>query len=82
MHTNVTISRLLVLTLVLACFVRHGMAGNKGIVIATGGGNGRPEIYETWKKLGGGKNAQVVLIPTANNPSDDIAPAVNGRAKR
>ncbi len=78
MHTNVTIPRLLVLPLVLACFVSHVMAGNKGTVIAMGGGNGTPEIYETWKKLGGGKNAHVVLIPTANNPGDDIAPVVNG----
>ena len=54
----------------------HG--GHKGTVIAIGGGNGTPEIYETWKKLGGGKNANVVLIPTANNPGDDIAPVVNG----
>jgi len=32
-----------------------------------GGGNGTPEIYEKWKTLGGGTNAHVVLIPTANN---------------
>jgi hypothetical protein len=44
MHTNVTIPRLLVLPLVLACFVSHVMAGNKGTVIAMGGGNGTPEI--------------------------------------
>jgi len=43
-----------------------------------GGGNGSPEIFETWKRLGGGQNAQVVLIPTANNPDDDVAPVVNG----
>src|SRR2546422_5194664 len=39
-------------------------AANKGFVIAMGGGNGTPEIYEKWKSLGGGKNAKVVLIPT------------------
>jgi cyanophycinase len=78
MHSNVTILRLLVLILVLACFSSYVIAGNKGIVIAMGGGNGTPEIYETWKKLGGGKNAHVVLIPTANNPGDDIAPVVEG----
>lgn len=78
MHSNVTIPRLLVLILVLACFSSYVIAGNKGIVIAMGGGNGTPEIYETWKKLGGGKNAHVVLIPTANNPGDDIAPVVDG----
>jgi hypothetical protein len=27
-------------------------------VIAMGGGNGTPEIYEKWKSLGGGKNAK------------------------
>jgi cyanophycinase len=43
-----------------------------------GGGNGTSEIYETWKNLGGGKNAHVVLIPTANNPGDDVAPVVSG----
>lgn len=53
-------------------------ATNEGAVIAMGGGNGTPEIYDTWKKLGGGSNAHVVLIPTANNPGDDIEPVVNG----
>jgi len=43
-----------------------------------GGGNGTPEIYETWRNLGGGKNARVVLIPTANNPGEDVAPVING----
>jgi cyanophycinase-like exopeptidase len=28
--------------------------------------------------LGGRKNAHIVLIPTANNPGDDIAPVVKG----
>jgi cyanophycinase len=40
--------------------------------------NGTPEIHEKWKSLGGGKNAHLVLIPTANNPGDDIAPVING----
>jgi cyanophycinase len=53
-------------------------AGDKGVVIAMGGGNGTPEIHEKWKSLGGGKNAHVVLIPAANNPRDGIAPVVNG----
>jgi cyanophycinase len=43
-----------------------------------GGGNGSPEIFEKWKNLGGGQNARVVLIPTANNPDDDVAPVING----
>jgi len=42
-----------------------------------GGGKRNSKIYEKWKNLGGGKNAHVVLIPTANNPGDDIAPVVN-----
>ena len=64
--------------LLFATVAAPASASNKGIVIAMGGGNGTPEIYETWKKLGGGKDAHVVLIPTANNPGDDIAPVVNG----
>jgi cyanophycinase len=43
-----------------------------------GGGNGTEEIYTKWKELGGGTKAHVVLIPTANNPGDDIAPVVEG----
>jgi cyanophycinase len=75
---NMTILRLLNLVLLLASIASRASAGDKGIVIAMGGGNGTPEIYEKWKSLGGGKNAHVVLIPTANNPGDDIAPVVNG----
>src|SRR5260370_16757787 len=66
------------LVLLFATVAAPASSSNKGIVIAMGGGNGTPEIYETWKKLGGGKDAHVVLIPTANNPGDDIAPVVNG----
>jgi cyanophycinase len=73
-----TILRLLSLVLLFAGFASHASAANKGVVIAMGGGNGTPEIYEKWKSLGGGKNAHVVLIPTANNPGDDIAPVING----
>ena len=43
-----------------------------------GGGNGTPEIYETWKRLGGGSNARIVLIPTANNPGEELGPVING----
>jgi cyanophycinase len=75
---NVPIPRLLTLTLLFAGFATCASAANKGFVIAMGGGNGTPEIYEKWRRLGGGKNAHVVLIPTANNPGDDIAPVVNG----
>ena len=67
-----------VLGLFYAAYVSPASAANKGFVIAMGGGNGNPEIYETWKTLGGGRDAHVVLIPTANNPGDDIAPVVNG----
>jgi cyanophycinase len=75
---NVAIPRLLTLSLLFASFASSATAANKGFVIAMGGGNGTPEIYEKWKSLGGGTNAHVVLIPTANNPGDDIAPVVNG----
>ncbi len=75
---NVTMPRLLTLVLLFAGIASRASAANKGVVIAMGGGNGTPEIYEKWKNLGGGKNAHVVLIPTANNPGDDIAPVVNG----
>lgn len=59
-------------------FVTSASAGSKGLVIAMGGGNGTTEIYEKWKNLGGGSKAHVVLIPTANNPDDEIAPVING----
>jgi cyanophycinase len=72
------ISLFLILVLLFAGFASHASAASKGVVIAMGGGNGTPEIYETWKRLGGGRNAHVVLIPTANNPGDDIAPVING----
>jgi cyanophycinase len=75
---SVTIPRLLTLVLLFASIASCASARDKGVVIAMGGGNGTPEIYEKWKSLSGGKNAHVVLIPTANNPGDDIAPVVNG----
>jgi cyanophycinase len=75
---NTTIARLLTLVALFEGFASPVSAADKGVVIAMGGGNGSPEIYETWKKLGGGKNAHVILIPTANNPGEDIAPVVNG----
>jgi len=62
----------------LAVFASPAPAQNRGVLIAMGGGNGTPEIYETWRTLGGGKDAHVVLIPTANNPGEDIAPVING----
>src|SRR2546429_3609430 len=77
-RNNVTIPRLLTFLLLCASIASRASAGDKGVVIAMGGGNGTPEIYEKWKSLGGGKNAHVVLIPTANNPGDDISPVVNG----
>jgi cyanophycinase len=69
---------LILISLLFASLVTPALAVNKGFVIAMGGGNGTPEIYEEWKTLGGGANARVVLIPTANNPGDDIAPVVEG----
>jgi cyanophycinase len=75
---NTPIPRLLTLALLFVGLASYASAANNGFVIAMGGGNGTPEIYEKWKKLGGGKNAHVVLIPTANNPGDDIAPVING----
>jgi cyanophycinase len=68
----------LAVVLLFAVLANRASAANKGVVIAMGGGNGTPEIYEKWKSLGRGKNAHVVLIPTANKPGDDIAPVVNG----
>jgi cyanophycinase len=62
----------------LTGFASHTPARNQGVLIAIGGGNGTPEIYETWRNLDGGKNAHVVLIPTANNPGEDVAPVING----
>src|SRR5260370_6513382 len=62
----------------LGGFASRIIARNQGVLIAMGGGNGTPEIYETWRNLGGGKNARVVLIPTANNPGEDIAPVITG----
>ena len=75
---GVVILRLQVLFLLIVSFASRGSAANKGFVIAMGGGNGTPEIYEKWKALGGGTNAHVVLIPTANNPGEDITPVVRG----
>jgi cyanophycinase len=77
---NLPIPRLLTLALFVS-LASYASAANNGFVIAMGGGNGTPEIYEKWKNLGGGKNAHVVLIPTANNPGDDIAPVINGLKK-
>src|SRR6516225_5325164 len=62
----------------LAVFASRTPARNQGVLVAMGGGNGTPEIYETWRNLGGGKNAHVVLIPTASNPGEDVAPVING----
>jgi len=72
------ISRSFLLCLLCAGFVTSASAGGKGFVLAMGGGNGTTEIYEKWKNLGGGNKAHVVLIPTANNPGDEIAPVING----
>jgi len=77
-NTEVRIPRLLMLLLLFANFASRASAANKGLVIAMGGGNGTPEIYEKWRTLSGGTNAHVVLIPTANNPGDDIAPVLEG----
>jgi cyanophycinase len=63
-----------VLCILISCISALG----QGVVIAMGGGNGTPEIYDTWKRLGGGTHAHVVLIPTANNPGDEITPVING----
>ena len=75
---NVTIPRLPTLVLLFIGFAIRASAANQGVLIAMGGGNGTPEIFEKWKSLGGGSNAHVVLIPTANNPGDDIAPVIDG----
>src|SRR5882762_9879562 len=75
---KVTMPRLFTVVLLFAGIASCASTANKGFVIAMGGGNGTPEIFEKWKSLGGGSNARVVLIPTANNPGDDIAPVVNG----
>src|SRR2546425_6134097 len=75
---NAAIPRLLTLFLLFASFASRASAANKGFVIAMCGCNGTPESCEKWNALGGGANARVVLIPTANNPGDDIAPVVEG----
>jgi cyanophycinase len=75
---NVTIPLVLILALLFIGYASRAETAKHGVIIAMGGGNGTPEIYEKWKSLGGGKNAHVVLIPTANNPGDDIAPVING----
>jgi cyanophycinase len=64
--------------LLLISLARPALAANQGCIIAMGGGDGTPEIYEAWKSLGGGAHARVVVIPTANNPGDDITPVVEG----
>jgi cyanophycinase len=69
---------LLLLTFGLLCGCSSNRPLDHGTMIAMGGGNGSPEIFESWKRLGGGQNARVVLIPTANNPGDDLAPVING----
>jgi cyanophycinase len=74
----VAVPRFLILVLLIFGFAGPAAAANKGAVIAMGGGNGTPEIFEKWRSLGGGSNAHVVLIPTANNPGDDIAPVISG----
>jgi cyanophycinase len=75
---SVTVPRLLTFVLLFAGFPSRASATSKRVVIAMGGGNGTPEIFEKWKSLGGGSNAHVVLIPSANNPATNIAPVVNG----
>ncbi len=75
---NVTNPWLFTLVLMFTGFACSDVTAKEGILIAMGGGNGTPEIYEKWKILGGGKKAHVVLIPTANNPGDDISPVLNG----
>jgi hypothetical protein len=50
---SVGIPRLLILFLLVASFASRAWAANKGFVIAMGGGNGTPEIYEKWKTLSG-----------------------------
>jgi cyanophycinase len=74
----VAVPRFFILVLLIFGFAGPAAAANKGAVIAMGGGNGTPEIFEKWRSLGGGSNAHVVLIPTANNPGDDIAPVISG----
>jgi hypothetical protein len=80
-HKNVTIPRLLILVLLFAGFADLAATANQGVLIAMGGDNGTPEIYEKWKSLGGRQNARVVLIPTADNLGDDFAPVVKGLNK-
>jgi cyanophycinase len=75
---TVDIFQLVLISVLFGSLATSASAASKGFVIAMGGGNGTPEIYEKWRTLGGGANAHVVLIPTANNPGDDIAPVVEG----
>ena len=77
-NTKVRVPRLLILLILFANFASRASAANKGFVIAMGGGNGTPEVYEKWRTLSGGTNAHVVLIPPANNPGDEIAPILEG----
>jgi cyanophycinase len=68
----------LLLSLGLLCGCSQSRPLDHGTLVAMGGGNGSPEIFEIWKSLGGGSNAHVVLIPTANNPDDNVTPVING----
>jgi hypothetical protein len=69
---------LLSLAFSFTVFATGASGAYQGTLVAMGGGNGTPEIFEKWKSLGGGQNARVVLIPTANNPGDDVTPVING----
>jgi cyanophycinase-like exopeptidase len=78
MRVTSSISQSFLLFLMCSGFVTSTSAGGKGFVLAMGGGNGTAEIYEKRRNLGGASKAHVVLIPTANNPGDEIAPVISG----
>ena len=63
---TVGIFQLVLISVLFGSLATSASAADKGFVIAMGGGNGTPQIYEKWRTLGGGANARVVLIPTAN----------------
>src|SRR5262252_8518319 len=69
---------LIALSLGVLCGCSRSRPLDHGTLVAMGGGNGSPEIFEKWKNLGGGQTARVVLIPTANNSDEDVAPVING----
>ena len=61
-----TYTHLRTISLLLISLARPASAADQGYVIAMGGGEGTPEIYQAWKSLGGGAHARVLPAPYAH----------------